>query len=162
MLSQPHLAAYILVHPVIDVATALRAILVQLHLGISALLHVVIHRHLNLALSSRVRRTPPPPDATHTVKKVRVALASGSRGRITTRDFKDGGKSILRGAFGHFESRLCTEWPYPDEDQEIDWAKRAWSRASRDKGVNAELMPQALRLVLLYIIEPFANSNARL
>jgi hypothetical protein len=42
---------------------------------------------------------------------------------------------------------LCTEWAYPDEDEEIHWAQRAWSRASSDKGADAELKVQALRLV---------------
>jgi hypothetical protein len=63
-------------------------------------------------------------------------------------DFEDLGRSILKRAFGHFESRLCTEWPYPDEDNEICWAQRAWSRASSDKGADAELKSQALRLVV--------------
>jgi hypothetical protein len=81
------------------------------------------------------------------VKKVKVNPGTGSRGRVTTRDFEDLARSILKCAFGHYESRLCTEWPYPDEDEEICWAQRAWSRASSDKRADAELKAQALRLV---------------
>jgi hypothetical protein len=80
-------------------------------------------------------------------KKVKINQPSGSRGRVTTRDFEDLGRAILKGAFGHFESRLCTEWPYPDEDREVQWARRAWARANSDKGTDVELMPEALKLV---------------
>jgi hypothetical protein len=83
------------------------------------------------------------------MKRVKVNPASGSHGRVTARDFEDLGKSILKSAFGHFESRLCTEWAYPDEDQEVQWARRAWSRASSEKGTNTELKPEALKLVNL-------------
>jgi hypothetical protein len=99
------------------------------------------------AASRRVWKTPSESDAIRVVKKVKLNPALGSRGRVTTHDFEDMGKAILKGAFGHFESRLCTEWPYPDEDQEMQWAQRAWSRASSDKGSDAELRPQALKLV---------------
>jgi hypothetical protein len=82
------------------------------------------------------------------MKRVKVNPATGSRGRVTARDFEDLGKSILKSAFGHFESRVCTEWAYPDGDQEVHWARRAWSRASSEKGSSTELKSEALKLVL--------------
>jgi hypothetical protein len=102
--------------------------------------------------SRRVRKTPPEVDAIRASKKLKISQASGSRGRVTTRDFEDLGRAILKGAFGHFESRLCTEWPYPDEDREVQWARRAWARANSDKGTDVELMPEALRLVSYFCL----------
>jgi hypothetical protein len=67
------------------------------------------------------------------------------------------GKSILKNAFGHYESRLCTEWPYPDENQEIRWAQRAWNTACAEKGSTAELLAQALRLVTTIFYQDISN-----
>jgi hypothetical protein len=67
---------------------------------------------------------------------------------------------ILKGAFGHFKSCLCIEWPYLDEDQEMQWACHAWSRASSDKGSDAELRPQALKLVLYMHLSNHLLANA--
>jgi hypothetical protein len=116
--------------------------------------------HVVQSSSRHIRKAASEPDAIRAVKKVKVNAPSGSRGRITARDFEDLGKSILKCAFGHFESRLCTEWPYPNEEQEISWAQRAWSRACSDKGSDAELTPQALKLVLssFYSTDMLANA----
>jgi hypothetical protein len=43
------------------------------------------------------------------------------------------------------------EWPYPNEEQEISWGQHAWSRACSDKGSDAKLTPQALKLVPLSV-----------
>jgi hypothetical protein len=101
-------------------------------------------------LPSHIWRTPPESNTTHTVKKAKVALPTGTQGRVTVRDFDENiGRSILKGALGHFESRLCMEWPYPDEDREMHWAWHVWTRSSQDWGANANAMLQALKLVVL-------------
>jgi hypothetical protein len=132
------------VHPVIHRAAALCT---SSPGSIQACTCLIIHYYPKQTLFSHVRKTPPESSTIHTVKKVKIGLASGSQGRMAARDFEAIGKSILKGAFGHYESQLCTEWPYPSEDREILWARRAWSRACSERGTKAELVSEALRLV---------------
>jgi hypothetical protein len=54
--------------------------------------------------SGRVRKAASELEVIRAVKKVKVNPGTGSRGRVTTRDFEDLGRSILKRAFGHFES----------------------------------------------------------
>jgi hypothetical protein len=80
-------------------------------------------------------------------KARREEKSSGTRGRPVARDFDELGKAVLSTAQLRYEAYVCTQWPYPSVDQQIDWAREAWASACRNRDAYGELTDKIVKLV---------------
>ncbi|EPQ50053.1 hypothetical protein GLOTRDRAFT_28932, partial [Gloeophyllum trabeum ATCC 11539] len=71
----------------------------------------------------------------------------GSRGRFRVKDFTSLIRKVLLDAIGHYRTRVSTEYAYPVNAEDEQWAVEAWARACRDAGVDIPIEDAFVRMI---------------
>ncbi|KDQ52227.1 hypothetical protein JAAARDRAFT_138972, partial [Jaapia argillacea MUCL 33604] len=99
--------------------------------------------------SSPLRHPRPPsasPSSSRIVKRRRVE-ASRTHSRPCIHNYQHLVQSILKVATSHYRCRVSTENPYPNNNDQVKWAAKAWLRACQDKGVDLEMEEEQSKLI---------------
>ncbi|KDQ60096.1 hypothetical protein JAAARDRAFT_126234 [Jaapia argillacea MUCL 33604] len=67
-------------------------------------------------------------------------------------------QAVLKIATSIYRCCVCTENPYPNDKEQLQWAGEAWARACQDKGIDIEMDEEHSKLVFP-LKDPFARSG---
>lgn len=72
---------------------------------------------------------------------------SGSRGRLTLKDFALLEATVLKDAIGHYRCQICTLNPFPNDVEEQQMAIDAWRKACDAKKVTLQCTEEIIAVV---------------
>jgi hypothetical protein len=73
-----------------------------------------------------------------------------SQGRPKAKDYDDVTQEVLTVAIAIYRCLICTDTPYPDHSQELEFVKIGWRIACKKMEVKLEMTPELVKMVCLH------------
>jgi len=75
-----------------------------------------------------------------------------SQGRPKAKDYDDVTQEILSTAIAVYRCLICTNTPFPDHSQELEFVTIAWRIACKKMGVKLEVTPELVKMVRVCLV----------